>query len=196
MLSGRCLQKTHPTALWLCHRQGVHCLEVCLVCSMNHSSSSSVYSEVFKYPLLPPSSPHHLHPHSTHICTSTSIVIRLLYNKSLSTSKLSASSSQTLNSTLKYHSTMPSLYYPSQALETYRPLPSSCAMDSSPIEHFPHSPQSLSGHRHSRLRRPNYYSNASMYVCCGCGDGPKVWDNNPVCVICHHVACGDCELVK
>ncbi|OJJ03247.1 hypothetical protein ASPVEDRAFT_134596 [Aspergillus versicolor CBS 583.65] len=91
---------------------------------------------------------------------------------------------------------MPSPCYPSQALETYQPLPSSCAMDSSPIEHLSHSQQLLSGHRHGHLQRPNYYSNVAMYVCCQCRDGPKVWGNNPVCVICHHVACDECQLVK
>ncbi|KAL2843939.1 hypothetical protein BJY01DRAFT_215324 [Aspergillus pseudoustus] len=28
-----------------------------------------------------------------------------------------------------------------------------------------------------------------MYICCQCGDGPKVWANQPTCVVCQHQAC-------
>ncbi|KAL4791578.1 hypothetical protein BDV19DRAFT_370165 [Aspergillus venezuelensis] len=34
------------------------------------------------------------------------------------------------------------------------------------------------------------YSSAAMWICCACGDGPKVFANQPVCVACNHAACG------
>ncbi|OJJ32246.1 hypothetical protein ASPWEDRAFT_44334 [Aspergillus wentii DTO 134E9] len=30
----------------------------------------------------------------------------------------------------------------------------------------------------------------SLYVCCQCNDGPKLWDSQPRCVVCGHNACG------
>ncbi|EPS34830.1 hypothetical protein PDE_09794 [Penicillium oxalicum 114-2] len=35
-----------------------------------------------------------------------------------------------------------------------------------------------------------------MYICCKCGDGPKVYNHQPKCVICNHAACGSCQNVK
>ncbi|CAI7567912.1 unnamed protein product [Penicillium discolor] len=32
-----------------------------------------------------------------------------------------------------------------------------------------------------------------LYICCGCGDGPKVYNHQPICVPCNHQACGNCE---
>lgn len=40
------------------------------------------------------------------------------------------------------------------------------------------------------------YNQTYMYVCCNCNDGPKVYDVQPVCVICHHKACSGCTQVK
>ncbi|OQE19385.1 hypothetical protein PENSTE_c015G06824 [Penicillium steckii] len=40
------------------------------------------------------------------------------------------------------------------------------------------------------------HGHTSMYVCCQCNDGPKVWDQQPRCVICQHDACGNCLNVK
>lgn len=40
------------------------------------------------------------------------------------------------------------------------------------------------------------YTETAMYVCCQCGDGPKVYDHQPRCIICQHEACGDCQHVK
>lgn len=40
------------------------------------------------------------------------------------------------------------------------------------------------------------YSHGSLYVCCQCQDGPKLWDNQPQCVICNHTACSACTYVK
>jgi hypothetical protein len=31
------------------------------------------------------------------------------------------------------------------------------------------------------------------YYCCNCGDGPKLYANQPVCVSCHHHVCSYCE---
>ncbi|EFW16276.1 hypothetical protein CPSG_07326 [Coccidioides posadasii str. Silveira] len=35
-----------------------------------------------------------------------------------------------------------------------------------------------------------------LYVCCGCGDGPKVYQLEPRCVNCSHDACPYCRYVK
>ena len=32
----------------------------------------------------------------------------------------------------------------------------------------------------------------SMYVCCKCGDGPKLFANQPSCVNCGHIVCEYC----
>lgn len=39
-------------------------------------------------------------------------------------------------------------------------------------------------------------SHGSLYFCCQCGDGPKLWDNQPRCVICDHNICGYCKPAK
>src|SRR5438034_2665320 len=31
-----------------------------------------------------------------------------------------------------------------------------------------------------------------LYACCGCHDGPKIFQTQPTCVMCHHAACGSC----
>ncbi|KAJ5176657.1 uncharacterized protein N7482_002534 [Penicillium canariense] len=41
-----------------------------------------------------------------------------------------------------------------------------------------------------------YYSETYMYICCKCHDGPKVYNVQPQCVVCHHEACGECQQVK
>ncbi|KAL4925782.1 uncharacterized protein BDV17DRAFT_271400 [Aspergillus undulatus] len=87
-------------------------------------------------------------------------------------------------------------YVPSQALESYQSLPAAFDMDSSLLEHAPRSQRAYHGHNHSGSRRPNYYSNVAMWVCCKCGDGPKVYKSQPACVMCHHVACSCCTEVK
>ncbi|KAJ5134182.1 hypothetical protein N7448_000796 [Penicillium atrosanguineum] len=42
----------------------------------------------------------------------------------------------------------------------------------------------------------NYYTETYMYICCNCNDGPKVFNVQPVCVVCNHVACDSCTNVK
>lgn len=37
---------------------------------------------------------------------------------------------------------------------------------------------------------------AYLYICCKCGDGPKVWDVQPQCICCEHSACSSCTYVK
>ncbi|KAL4808720.1 hypothetical protein BDV18DRAFT_157661 [Aspergillus unguis] len=78
---------------------------------------------------------------------------------------------------------MPSTLYPSQTLSTYRPLPgSACEMSTSTsLMELPRSPM-FDDHVHSvrNMRRPNYYSNTEMYICCNCGDGPKVYNVQPI----------------
>ncbi|PYI08090.1 hypothetical protein BO78DRAFT_417109 [Aspergillus sclerotiicarbonarius CBS 121057] len=40
------------------------------------------------------------------------------------------------------------------------------------------------------LGRPN------LYFCCQCGDGPKLYQNQPQCRVCHHIACSSCKPAK
>ncbi|KAJ5317505.1 hypothetical protein N7508_002013 [Penicillium antarcticum] len=35
-----------------------------------------------------------------------------------------------------------------------------------------------------------------MYICCNCGDGPKIYNVQPKCIECDHVACSSCTNVK
>ncbi|OJI79348.1 hypothetical protein ASPTUDRAFT_47947 [Aspergillus tubingensis CBS 134.48] len=37
-----------------------------------------------------------------------------------------------------------------------------------------------------------YLTLPTLYFCCQCGDGPKLWDRQPRCVICSHSICGYC----
>lgn len=32
-----------------------------------------------------------------------------------------------------------------------------------------------------------------MYFCCQCNDGPKVYNVQPQCVMCNHIACASCK---
>ncbi|CDM29310.1 hypothetical protein DTO013E5_5995 [Penicillium roqueforti] len=41
-----------------------------------------------------------------------------------------------------------------------------------------------------------YNSATYMYICCGCGDGPKVYNHQPQCVQCSHIACSECKRIK
>lgn len=40
------------------------------------------------------------------------------------------------------------------------------------------------------------YGQTYMYVCCRCNDGPKVYNVQPQCVVCDHMACEACVYVK
>ncbi|KAJ5099426.1 hypothetical protein N7532_006427 [Penicillium argentinense] len=40
------------------------------------------------------------------------------------------------------------------------------------------------------------YSQTYMYICCQCHDGPKVYNVQPQCVNCNHMACSVCTYVK
>ncbi|KAL3478262.1 hypothetical protein BJX99DRAFT_224549 [Aspergillus californicus] len=35
-----------------------------------------------------------------------------------------------------------------------------------------------------------------MWICCQCGDGPKVYTRQSACIECHHYSCASCTLVK
>ncbi|KAJ5165211.1 uncharacterized protein N7500_007041 [Penicillium coprophilum] len=50
------------------------------------------------------------------------------------------------------------------------------------------SPVSLPGTR--------YNSETYMYICCACNDGPKIYNHQPQCVSCSHMACSNCTYVK
>lgn len=36
----------------------------------------------------------------------------------------------------------------------------------------------------------------SLYLCCGCGDGPKVYEHHCRCIVCQHDACDACTYIK
>ncbi|KAL4763766.1 uncharacterized protein BDW70DRAFT_120598 [Aspergillus foveolatus] len=105
---------------------------------------------------------------------------------------LSPSLSQSLSRRIK----MPSYLAPSQIPEAYRPLSAlsgSFDMETSPALHYTRSHR---GHGISQFQRPNYFSSSSLYICCKCNDGPKVYTHNVQCVMCHHIACDLCTHVK
>src|SRR5271170_3480435 len=37
---------------------------------------------------------------------------------------------------------------------------------------------------------------STSYTCCQCKDGPKLWELQPKCIKCDHVACKNCVKVK
>ncbi|KAL1958708.1 hypothetical protein VTO42DRAFT_4051 [Malbranchea cinnamomea] len=55
---------------------------------------------------------------------------------------------------------------------------------SSPVSHIMDSPYPIRG-------RPT-----DLYICCSCGDGPKVYQHHARCVMCNHDACQYCTHVK
>ncbi|EEH21675.2 hypothetical protein PABG_03891 [Paracoccidioides brasiliensis Pb03] len=40
------------------------------------------------------------------------------------------------------------------------------------------------------------HSSTDLYICCICGDGPKVFQNQGRCVNCDHDVCGYCARIK
>lgn len=42
-------------------------------------------------------------------------------------------------------------------------------------------------------RVPCYGPGSLLYCCCKCFDGPKLWEAQPRCVNCHHIACSLCK---
>ncbi|KAF9894579.1 hypothetical protein FE257_006465 [Aspergillus nanangensis] len=46
------------------------------------------------------------------------------------------------------------------------------------------------------VRTNKIYSQTYMYICCVCHDGPKIYNNQPRCVVCSHDACSNCQHVK
>lgn len=40
------------------------------------------------------------------------------------------------------------------------------------------------------------YGGTHLFVCCHCGDGPKVYQHQTRCVLCNHDPCSRCMLVK
>ncbi|KAJ5906882.1 uncharacterized protein N7473_003798 [Penicillium subrubescens] len=64
-----------------------------------------------------------------------------------------------------------------------------------------HSIRSLSRRMPLAMASPfpgavQFYTQTYMYICCQCGDGPKVYNNQPRCIGCDHEACGSCTQVK
>ncbi|KAL4877512.1 hypothetical protein BJY04DRAFT_222067 [Aspergillus karnatakaensis] len=85
---------------------------------------------------------------------------------------------------------------PSQVSETYKALPSSYDLDASTVEYLPRSRQVFHSHGRAPIRRRNYLSHVNMWICCNCGDGPKLHSVQSTCVQCHHDICGSCTEVK
>ncbi|PYH48943.1 uncharacterized protein BP01DRAFT_116753 [Aspergillus saccharolyticus JOP 1030-1] len=53
--------------------------------------------------------------------------------------------------------------------------------------------QELAGHP---LQNFQMQTRGNLYFCCRCGDGPKVYENQPKCINCEHVVCSNCVPVK
>ncbi|KAJ0416276.1 hypothetical protein BJY00DRAFT_317045 [Aspergillus carlsbadensis] len=81
------------------------------------------------------------------------------------------------------------IYHASQVLECYTPLFGSAEMDTktSSSEHLSHPQHILSSYSQMPIRQHN--SDTEMYICCQCGDGPKVFSIQPTCVECSHFCC-------
>lgn len=62
----------------------------------------------------------------------------------------------------------------------------------------PRSPfhASISNLSPEALGTMQFYGETYMYICCQCRDGPKIWNNQPKCVMCGHIACDECEHIK
>ncbi|KAL4788674.1 hypothetical protein BJX76DRAFT_315386 [Aspergillus varians] len=92
---------------------------------------------------------------------------------------------------------MSSYFNPSsQTLETCQTLSGSFDTNTSLIEHI-HGSQQLFRYRdHNRTQRQGYYSSVQMWICCQCGDGPKLLPNQSQCVECHHSVCSSCSSAK
>ncbi|KAL1970995.1 hypothetical protein VTN77DRAFT_2829 [Rasamsonia byssochlamydoides] len=74
----------------------------------------------------------------------------------------------------------------SQSLALRRPSLAAC-------QDMRHMPQAGAGfQRRHRGGIVTCSPKTYMYICCQCHDGPKVYNHQVVCVICHHVACDDC----
>ncbi|RJE18259.1 hypothetical protein PHISCL_09405 [Aspergillus sclerotialis] len=48
----------------------------------------------------------------------------------------------------------------------------------------------------STLRGTKVYQQNYLYICCQCNDGPKLYNVQPVCIVCEHKACKWCSQVK
>ncbi|KAL4777043.1 hypothetical protein BDW60DRAFT_175375 [Aspergillus nidulans var. acristatus] len=46
------------------------------------------------------------------------------------------------------------------------------------------------------LTNEPYYAASDFWVCCRCGDGPKVYTYSIQCVLCNHIVCELCTRVK
>lgn len=55
---------------------------------------------------------------------------------------------------------------------------------------------SLSRDAGSPVHGVKVYGATYMYFCCQCGDGPKVYNHQPQCVMCDHVVCSCCKPAK
>jgi hypothetical protein len=48
----------------------------------------------------------------------------------------------------------------------------------------------------SSHKAPSSSLKTSLYTCCRCHDGPKVWEHQRRCVNCNHTACSSCRWAK
>ncbi|KAF7592635.1 hypothetical protein BBP40_012657 [Aspergillus hancockii] len=55
---------------------------------------------------------------------------------------------------------------------------------------------SLHGLSNQEASGTHIYGNSYLYICCQCNDGPKLYNNQPKCVMCQHTACPNCVHVK
>ncbi|KAL5052284.1 hypothetical protein BDW71DRAFT_170602 [Aspergillus fruticulosus] len=62
------------------------------------------------------------------------------------------------------------------------------------IEPNEHSSQFI--HIRNPLTNGAYYAASDIWVCCQCGDGPKVYTHSTQCVVCNHAVCESCTRVN
>ncbi|KAF4214391.1 hypothetical protein CNMCM8980_009210 [Aspergillus fumigatiaffinis] len=65
---------------------------------------------------------------------------------------------------------------------------------SMPYEDLPET--YFAGHSGRATNMNKVYSQTYMYICCNCGDGPKVYNVQPRCTECNHIVCSSCKPVK
>ncbi|KAL4736725.1 hypothetical protein BDV11DRAFT_193314 [Aspergillus similis] len=46
------------------------------------------------------------------------------------------------------------------------------------------------------LTNEPYYTASDLWICCRCGDGPKVYTHSAQCVMCTHLVCESCTRVN
>lgn len=92
-----------------------------------------------------------------------------------------------------------------EGVSTYQPVndaPSSVSMKTLSAPKFdstrrvPFSSPNMMGRQTAAPAARTRYARTDLYICCQCGDGPKVYQNQSRCVACDHDVCPKCIPVK